>query len=252
MFLYGIMLIGVKFTDARMYGYHVTIDQLLFYYCLPIGFIIAAFSSLFLGTEYSDGTIRNKLIIGHSRLSVYFANLITNIIVAILLCISYLLSIVTVGFMLLGTFTFPIDKGLLMFLGTLLLIIAFCSIFTLISMVCTSKAATAVISILGVLALLITAALIGARLDTPAFQDSFTYSDKTGVQFNEQQPNPKFLTGTKRIVYESVYDILPTGQSLQYTMLKAVHLWQMPLYSMLIVFLTTAIGVRLFKKKDLK
>ena len=34
----------------------------------------AAFTNLFLGCEYSDGTIRNKLVTGASRMQIYLSN----------------------------------------------------------------------------------------------------------------------------------------------------------------------------------
>lgn len=34
--------------------------------------------SMFQGTEYSGGTIRNKLVVGHERYQVYLAALIVN------------------------------------------------------------------------------------------------------------------------------------------------------------------------------
>ena len=45
----------------------VVFDKLFLSYALLTGFFLAIFSSLFLGTEYSDGTVRNKFIVGHSR-----------------------------------------------------------------------------------------------------------------------------------------------------------------------------------------
>ena len=64
--------------------------------------------------------------------------------------------------------------------------------------------------------------------------------------------NPKYLSGLQRSLYEFLYDFLPTGQSVQYMTMSAVHLWKMPLYSLIITILTTVAGIMIFKRKDIK
>lgn len=49
------------------------------------------YSGFFVGTEYSNGTIRNKLIAGHKRCNIYFANAIT------IFCAECLLFLVSAG-----------------------------------------------------------------------------------------------------------------------------------------------------------
>ncbi len=44
-----------------------------------IGFFYSIFISFYIGTDYNDGTIRNKLIIGHNRTNIYLSNYITCI-----------------------------------------------------------------------------------------------------------------------------------------------------------------------------
>ena len=50
------------------------IDNGFFGCALFIGIVMAVFCSLFIGTEYSEGTIRNKIIIGQKRGTVYLSN----------------------------------------------------------------------------------------------------------------------------------------------------------------------------------
>ena len=56
------------------------LDAIFFVYAMLIGLVLSVFLPLFFGSEYSDGTIRNKLAAGHPRLSVYLANLITAVL----------------------------------------------------------------------------------------------------------------------------------------------------------------------------
>ncbi|MDE6665072.1 MAG: hypothetical protein K2K14_02635, partial [Ruminococcus sp.] len=47
--------------------YH-TMDELAFVGLIYILFVVPILVGNFVGTEYSDGTIRNKLIVGHKRI----------------------------------------------------------------------------------------------------------------------------------------------------------------------------------------
>ena len=52
------------------------IDEALFQFPMIHGVMLAAFVPLFLGADYSDGTIRNKLIAGHRRSGIYLSDLL--------------------------------------------------------------------------------------------------------------------------------------------------------------------------------
>ena len=53
----------------------------------------AAFLSLFLGVEYQDGTLRNKIIAGHARWKVYAASLLSGAAGCWVVLLGWLLSI---------------------------------------------------------------------------------------------------------------------------------------------------------------
>ena len=97
--LLGVMFaFGVFFTLQHLNHYlkwgakfYLTID--LFTYALLLGFGMAAFIPLFFGAEYSDGAVRSKLTVGHTRLSIYLSHLITSIAVAISAALAYVLPV---------------------------------------------------------------------------------------------------------------------------------------------------------------
>lgn len=252
MLLFGAVLVLNQYREKRLYGYEAALDTVFFAYAILILFLSAAFCSLFLGTEYSDGTIRNKLVVGHPRTALYFSNLVTNIAACVLLCLAFLLPACALGIPLLGPLKAPPLQIALVLLGSFLMVCALCSILTVVGMLCQNKAAVAVLCVLGVVALLVAAAVVQAKLDAPEFYDGYVFTDSMGNMTSERIANPEYLRGTARSVYECLYDLLPTGQALQYSSMTAVRLWQMPLYSLAILAASTGAGLFAFQRKDIK
>ncbi len=255
MFCYGVIIALGQYKDSVQYGSEAeyNLDNIFFVHAILIGILVAVFCSLFIGTEYSDGTIRNKLVVGHKRTAIYFSNLIVSITASLLMCLSLTVSVSIIGIPLLGFMKADSLTILLTLLGCIVMTIAFCSICTVVSMLNQNKAIVAVVTIIGVFLLLIAAIVIKSKLDAPEFYDGYVFTDSAGITTSEDTiPNPDFLRGTKRAVYEFLYDFLPTGQAMQYIDMSAIHLWQMPLYSLTIAIISTFTGVFFFRKKDIK
>ena len=72
----GIFFPVMRYMDMRQTQTINRIDNGFFGCALFIGIVMAVFCSLFIGTEYSEGTIRNKIIIGQKRGTVYLSNLL--------------------------------------------------------------------------------------------------------------------------------------------------------------------------------
>jgi ABC-type transport system involved in multi-copper enzyme maturation permease subunit len=229
-----------------------TPDQLLFIFPVLIGIVTAAFSSLFIGTEYSDGTIRNKIVVGQKRSSVYLSNFITCSAAGIIMCLSYIAAVAVLGFPLLGLPKMEAGPAIILLLVSFMMVITCAALFTLLCMLNQNKAISAVICIIMIVTLLVVASLINSKLDAPQFYDSYKLSDSMGNSSTEKVVNPDYLTGTEREAYQFMLDFLPTGQAIEITSHETPHLWQMPLYSLLIVLASTVSGVLCFRKKDLK
>ncbi len=116
---------------------------------LPIA--IALFVPLFLGRDYKDGFIRNKLTAGHTRLQVYSAAAITQVTVTLALSFVYILfAIIALAFT-------PIEVNLNggeMLVRAFTLILSLCAttlLFCALSFVIKSRAGAVVLAIVFVL-----------------------------------------------------------------------------------------------------
>lgn len=163
---------------------------------------------------------------------------------------AFIVPMLSIGIVRHGFFEMPFPSVLLLFGTTLALSAAWSCIFTLIAMVCRNKAVVAVACILCFILLIYLGAATNSRLQEPPMIDSYVTSiDGIGEMAGE--PNPNYISGTKREIYQFLYDINPGGQSLQFAESSMVHTWQLPVYSLIIVLLTTGIGVMIFKKKNI-
>ena len=242
---------GTDLSVPEVAQYKALLEGQFFEYAAFIGILAAEFIALFTGTEYSDGAIRNKIAVGHSRLSIYFANLITGFAASFLCMAGYMLSCLAVGAPLLGWFVKPAPLLFWAMVGSVVMLAAFCAVFTFVAMNCSKKSTSVVICLLGAFAALIGAVVINSMLEAPEFISGYEMS-VNGVVASVPEPNPMYLAGAKRDVYQFIYDLLPTGQSLQYTMLSFTDPAKLMGLAAAVTAVFTAAGGLLFWRKDLK
>ena len=250
----GLFMVLDSWRSAQESGgaWASTVDAELFKYAAFIGILAAEFIPLFFGTEYSDGAIRNKLVVGHSRLSIYFANLITGYAACVLCSAAYMLGCAALGIPLLGWFTQPPTLLLTALAGCLLMTAAFCAIFTFVTMNCARKSTAVVICLLGVFAAFIWMIVVHSMLEAPEFITSYEMSVNGEIMQAISEPNPSYLTGMKREVYQFLYDLLPSGQSIQYCSLQFGDPARLMGLAAAVCAVFTAAGGLLFRRKDLK
>ena len=251
MFLFGLLPVLSLYNMHVRYGYDTVLDSTLFSYTILIGLVTAIFTSLFVGTDYSDGTIRNKLIVGHTRIAIYLANLVTTGVAALLFCLSCLASTLAFGLPLLGAPVAGLQTLCPLLFGRLLLALAFAAIYTMVGMVCSNKAAVAVICLVALMLLMIGSSWVVAMLTEPEFYENYTLTDGE-MEVIENVRNPRYPTGVWRDVLEFLNDFLPTGQSMQYSQTQVAHPWLLVLWSFLIALGTTLAGALMFRRKDIQ
>ncbi len=251
MFGMGVYSSLMPYLDNVRYGEHSRVDDMLFNYIILMGLCMPVFCSLFSGTEYSDGTIRNKLIVGHTRFSVYCSSLLVSLSASISVALAFALPYMVLGFSMLEA---PkASAGVLFFMAllSLFVITAYVSIFHMLSMLITKKSTSAVICMLAFIVLFVLAIVIKGKLDAPEFVQNYSMTID-GIELMSPESNPKYLQPEARRVYQFFFEVLPSGQSLQIAAIDVVHPYLLMLYSAVTSAAITVLGIFFFKKKNLK
>ena len=245
----GIMLFS-SYDVMTAYGDKFPIDSLLFTFLFIIGIALSVLISLFVGTDYNDRTIRNKIITGHTRENIYMANFITFAAAGFLFFFWGIAVNLAIGIPLFGTPQMSAPALGLLFLGGLLASIAYAAVFNLISMLCSNKSHTVMICILTAFVLFFIAVFIYSALAQPETTEAVIMNGMGSTI--ETVPNPNYVSGIKREIYQFFMDFLPSGQCAQIANLEAIHPIRMCVYSIVIIIVLNVLGVFFFRKKDIK
>lgn len=243
-----------RYYSAEMYQIDYILDNTFFTGAIFGSFALAIFCSLYFGTEYSEGTMRNKVIAGHTRNTIYLANLTAASIVAIVYSTVFFLIHLGIGFFLEGRFDLTLGNLLLLAFGVYMLLLSMAGIYTLIGMLVQNKSIVSLTSILTVVFLVLLAMYSLNKLTEPEMIPAYT--SWNGSPFYEvDTPNPEYVEGTRRKVHEFILQTTPGGQMLQFTSIGAFDLVEperLPIYSGSLLLITIGLGIPLFYKKDLK
>ena len=252
MLLMGAALPVIHCLDNRASGEGWTPDATCFIYASLVPILLALITALFVGCEYSDGTMRSKIIVGSRLWQIYLANLIVSAAAGFVLCAAYLAVHTGLGLLLLGGFT-SAPKELLLYAGVIFaLTAAFAALFTLIAMLCRNRAYSAAACILLVFALLFAGIRMTSALNEPEYYEGYSYTSGDVTVTEEAERNPHYLSGTKREIVEFLNAFIPGGQALKLANMNAEKPAMLALYDGLILLAATGCGIAVFRKKDLK
>ncbi len=239
-----------------MENLELPLDNLLFMGTTVIGFPIAIFTSFFVGTEYSDGTMRNKILVGNSRLSIYLSHFIITSVASLAMLVVGTAFVLFLGVFWMGWFITSPAILIPQILCCLLSVIAFNSIIVALAMLIHHKAICAVVClVITMLMVNVVAPFLWDRLEAEEpMNPEISYTDIDGVvHIIPEEINPKYPTGAKRVVMQLCYDTLPTAQMYQYgydEMPKNIELF--PVYSVLLIAVISTAGVCIYERRDLK
>lgn len=236
-----------------------------------LGITAAIVVSLFVGIEYSGGAIRNKLVVGKSRITVYLAGYLACAGVVLLLFLVSSLAALALGSVL---FSAPsASPGTIMtafFVGAMTCLL-YAAVFYFIAVICGSRVWAAIFSILLAVALLMAASELSQALEQGPYtmqlvpeefstsKEAYSIDGVAEDMFDglvmETVPNPNYLSGEKREIVQLFYDINPAGQTTQLARLSEQDI----LYPLRIILLDAGLsavfalgGIWIFRRKDIK
>lgn len=236
-------------------------------YFFPLFLALAAVLSLFLGREYSDGTLRNAVTAGHRRRGMYGAGLVTALLVSLLCLVAFWLPFLLVQ----GEALVRLGAGVVVpvAVGFLLLMAAMTALFTAVSFNVPNLAAGAIVNLVLWVGLMLGAYQLEFALGQPEYIREVTMSAQGEMVEGPKMQNPNYLDGPLRVVYEGMEACLPHSQLNDYVSylsnclyVQAVpeaegweetdFLYQAPVCSLAVTVCISGLGLALFQRKDLK
>lgn len=268
---WGIIVITLGITSVLLFNTIInnqgetkeSIDRLLVMYMYFIGIAMAIFTSLFVGTEYSDGVLRNKIVIGHSRKHIYLADLITSIIVGLCIQLIYMLIVAVIGIPIFGTLQMTIEKFLFVIIDIVFIIITYASIFTCITLLCSDITVSTVSCMILVLMMFIASMALSSTANAMKYRETYIQTENGEIEVH-QKLNPDYPGDLKKNVAKTILYCLPTGQTSQIISQISKKPFQITnymsddelktvfLYSVGVTIVITGVGMYCFKRKDLK
>lgn len=249
----GVIVPVIAHFEMLKYGVSYSCESRLAWHVMLTGIFTALFTAWFLGTEYSDGTIRNKLIAGHTRRNIYLASLGICMLAHTVILILHMFIISVFGQWLIAPFRMNAGELVLFYLLSLLTGITFTSIYTMIVMLIQNKSASVMLCALTCLALFAASFYIYMRLSAPEMIPKGYIISIDGVMENQgMEPNPQYVQGFRRTVYEWFLNILPFGQSVRLAEMNLENGLRMVLCSLCLTAGMVFAGLYCFERKDLR
>lgn len=228
---------------------HLESPFFIMYQILSI--VFASAISLIVGTEYSDGTLRNKLIIGHTRTEIYFSILVSMLVTSLLAIVAHGIVSYGIGYFLFGAFQISAGELACAILCAIFANFVFTTLFVAIALNCSNKSISVVVSILSSIVIIVVSNIARSKLLEPETTYDGIVITANGVEFGNIIQNPNYVTGMARKLYEGLCNILPTGQLMQIQSLEFSHWPYWLLASIVLCVVLTFVGYLLFRKKDI-
>ena len=228
---------GFMFIQATAMDYTVPLSRVIFLPMSMYGITMAAFVSVFVGTDFSDGFVRNKILAAGNRNSLFFSQIIVSCVACVVVYV-----VVTTFSAGVGRFFFENNVDSIGFIHFFLWGLGMClsigCVFSVITMLCGNKTHAVIVCMGLAFGMLFLCMHTNAVLVQQEYKDGLL--------------NPHYTGGIKRIIYGILHDANPCGQAAQLSAWEVWHPVRGFLINLLMIFIWSALGCSVFRKKDIK
>ena len=250
-FLLGVFMPLIGLKNKIRYDEITVFEDGFFIFLSVFALLIPASVSFFVGKSFDWGTLRNKICVGHSRISIYFSFLITCLMGTTILVALYFIPYLILGSFMLEAMDIPLKAFVLFFLSSILVLFSLTALSVAIVENIESRVVSMAITIVVVIVLLMVGSIAVQMLMEPEMiTNSMTMMDGEFV-FADPYPNPRYVKESQRCIWELMRDSILGGQIHQITALECNWV-SVSLYSVISGILCSFIGYILFNRKDLK
>lgn len=230
------------------YDRHAALDEGIWALIGLIGIASSILVPSIMGSDTADGTIRNKVIIGKSRLKIFASEMIAaQGMTGILFIVSFLIQIGFGNFVLSGTRTSIWDPLILVLTASM----ALSAWNVLVCSWCSDRTKSLAICMVSLIVLFLAAFLIQGRLSEPP-EIMLMESTNDGEFQNEKIVNARYISGTSRVVFERLMAWLPSGIMIQLAMGMWCTQGIIIVYETVWILVCTALGALGFHKRSIR
>ena len=239
-----------------------TVDDV---YLIALFIAFAAFISLFVGREHGEGGFRNKAVTGFTKGQIFFSEWLLHTVFCLCLLLLFLVGFAPLAHEVLS----PVPARVLALIALcfVCMMVAVVTLLCVLSMLVSSRAVSAILSVLLVIGLLFASYGINDTLSRPKYYMIGRY-DEENVLTLEQKEDPRYVDGAARTFLTHLNYALPLGQS--EPLIQFIGIWNyeetwvdhdfsqlkivkfLPLYSLGLTALVGGIGYVIFRRRDLK
>ncbi len=240
------------YTELQQFAEEVSGEHLLFAPVPVLGVLYALWVSRFLGIEYDFGTLRNKLIAGHSRGEVYGSWVLTCSLGCLLLAAVMLAVSGVMAQLLIGRWSMGVGKLAYLAVTCLLTAMVYGSLYAAITLNCGSGAGAVARCMLVVLGMTMGCTYLQSMLSEQEMVYEYVRITADGLEYGDLVPNSAYVSGLRRAAYELLLDLLPMGQNINLNNLDYDRCERWAGLSVLLTAAVTGAGYLGFRRRDLR